>query len=270
MKEAMSVIIPIGEGDSSWKELLPDLKVLSSKDEIIFSAVEPQPEDFFILIKDSGICSQTCWLNCKTTVKTKNIEKIKKNNRALQLNLGSQAASHNYFWFLHSDSRVTEQAFLKLKRILQQEVNQSEESIYFFNLSFLNDGPQLTKINVLGAWLRSNIFRLPFGDQGFFLHRNIFLKLNGFNERATYGEDHLLIWNAHHKGFSVRGVGASLKTSARRYRVQGWSQTTWRHLLLTYQQAYPELILLLKQKISITKKPTGSSPSTSPGSSRGL
>jgi hypothetical protein len=70
------------------------------------------------------------------------------------------------------------------------------------------------------------------------LPRTLFERLDGFDEHASYGEDHLLVWAAHHAGVPVVPVGASLRTSARRYRERGWLRTTLRHLLLTARQAW--------------------------------
>ena len=82
----------------------------------------------------------------------------------------------------------------------------------------------------------------PFGDQAFCMRRDDFWRAGGFDDRAPYGEDHLLVWQAGRVGIPVRSVGARIYTSARKYRDRGWARTTARHLWLTYKQAVPEWV----------------------------
>jgi hypothetical protein len=88
---------------------------------------------------------------------------------------------------------------------------------------------------------------MPFGDQGLVLARSTMAALGGFDESAPYGEDHLLVWAAHRGGVPLRATGARLLTSARKYQERGWLQTTSAHVLLTYRQAWPELLKLVRR-----------------------
>lgn len=225
----LSVIIPVGREDVTWKSLLPDLRALDQDDEIVFISPETRGPELTDEIARLGIKTPYRWIQSSP-------------GRAKQLNLGSKEATNEIFWFLHCDSRVSSAGVENLKRLISTNKNQ----ILFFNLEFLNDGPRLISVNEIGAWIRSRVLRLPFGDQGFCMSKSTFLGLGGFDEMTPYGEDHLLIWKAHQNGISIRCVGSGLKTSARKYKHQGWSKTTARHVILTFRQAIPELIHLLR------------------------
>ncbi len=224
----ISVVVPISAGDKKWKELLPDLHCLGEKDEIVISSPDNlEPEALTLAVESK--------LACKLVV-------IKsKQGRACQLNQGASVASNEILWFLHCDSRIE----LDAANILRSKVTNESTALYYFDLAFDNDGPVFLKVNSLGVWLRSHFLKLPFGDQGFGMSKNIFEKLGGFCEQTSYGEDHLFIWKAHKQHISVKYVGSRLITSARKYQVNGWARTTTNHVWLTFRQAVPQALELL-------------------------
>ncbi len=225
----LSVIIPVGKKDQAWENLLPDLCSLDHDDEIVFVSEENVESNFIHKVSRLKISAPCRWIQSSP-------------GRAKQLNLGAKEATNENLWFLHCDSRISSQGIRNLKNANSKQSSQ----ILFFNLEFLNDSSQLMSLNEIGGWVRSRVLRLPFGDQGLCLSKATFAILGGFDENAPYGEDHLLIWKAHQKRIPIGCVGSGLKTSARKYARQGWSQTTTRHVALTFRQALPELIKLLR------------------------
>lgn len=156
--------------------------------------------------------------------------------RARQLNLGARAAKGEILWFLHADTRLSPGAWPALQTFMARRDN----ALGWFDLAFRRDGPRPVRLNAWGANLRSRYLGLPFGDQGFVLPASLFAELKGFDEHATYGEDHLFVWAVRRAGYKVIPVGALLSTSARKYARHGWGRTTLRHLWLTAVQAYPQ------------------------------
>ncbi len=221
---SISVVIPIAEGDQSWEDLLSDLSALNQKDEVLCVVTSPATK----------IAESLKSLPCPSQV----IQSPP--GRAIQLNRGAQRAAKTFVWFLHCDSRISKSGIEAMGAALAQD----PQGFYFYDLRFLKDGPKLMGLTELGTLFRSRILRLPFGDQGFIMSLETFKTLGGFSETAAYGEDHLLVWRAHHMGIKLKTIGASLYTSARRYRVHGWRQTTVYHLKLTIQQAWPQLLKL--------------------------
>ncbi len=108
------------------------------------------------------------------------------------MNAAANKIKKPFLWFLHADSRLNARSLTSLESSLRAE----PDGLHYFDLAFLPDGPRLMILNQAGVWLRSHLLGLPFGDQGFCLKRELFLKLGGFDETAPYGEDHLLVWAA--------------------------------------------------------------------------
>jgi len=230
----ISVIIPVAEGDFAWKELLPDLVSLTHEDEIILSSKKSLKRELQTEAERNALTCSAHWAPSAV-------------GRARQLNTGARWAKSDFYWFLHADSKVNRAAIKKLRISIKNKPG----AIHFFDLKFLRDGPRLTASNRYGVWLRSRLLRLPFGDQGYCMHRDVFAGLGGYCEKATYGEDHLLAWRAHQNKVKLCCVGAPLYTSARRYRTHGWLKTTTRHLALTIRQATPELLRFLRGRVSL-------------------
>lgn len=230
----LSVVVPVAKNDYAWKELLKDLEVLSAQDEIIFVTYATIP------MKTCENLAKTLNLKCK-------IQWFKtQKGRAKQMNFGAQRTKNKFIWFLHCDSHFKKEALSALKKNLHE----NPRAIYFFGLQFLKDGPGGMRLNTLGVYFRSEILKLPFGDQGFCMTKQVFNQLGGFDENAEYGEDHLFIWKAHQNNFRVNCINATIFTSARRYQNQGWFRTTLKHLYLTYKQATPEFIKLIQLRVA--------------------
>lgn len=225
---AVSIIVPVADGDKEWLSLALDLTIVPADWEILFCGPEPVTRLEQQALSYLRRYADVRWIPSDRS-------------RAGKLNLGGERAGGKVLWFVHADSRVDHRCFAAIEQRLPVMAN----TLLFFRLAFLKDGPNLTRINQFGAWFRSEILRLPFGDQGLCLDRSLWLKLGGFPENVPYGEDHLFVWRAHQAGIAVRPLAAKLYSSARKYRDQGWRQTTGRHLAITYHQALPELRLLV-------------------------
>ncbi len=220
----ISVIIPVGPGDESWRGLLPSLALLHQSAEVLLVATEAAPPDWSAADELSGKPGDAQWL-------------VSRPGRASQMNLGVAHAAGDFLWFLHADSQVDAAAIAQLYAACADAPN----ALHYFDLVFQSDGPASTWLNSVGARFRSRVLRLPFGDQGLCLRRELFQRLGPFDEQAEYGEDHLLVWQAHRHGVPIRRVAASIGTSARKYAEQGWLATTALHSWRTWRQAIPQL-----------------------------
>lgn len=226
----IAVIIPVGSGEREWINLVPDLENLPSQAEILFVATEPLPADLLSLLSVLSASGRRVeWI-------------VWDRGRARQMNQGAASTRRPFLWFLHADSRFSQSAL----HALATAIAIRPRSLHYFNLAFRSDGPKLATVNAIGTWFRSHAFGIPFGDQGFCVSRDLFNELGGFREDAPFGEDHLFVWQARHYGVPLNCTGATLFTSARKYRDQGWLYTTVQHFFLTYRQAIPELFRLLK------------------------
>jgi GT2 family glycosyltransferase len=168
-------------------------------------------------------------------------------SRAKSLNRGAARASNAYLWFLHADSRIDQNTAIALC----QSIQQAPDALHYFDLAFLSDGPDLTRLNAWGANWRSHWLGVPFGDQGFCISKALFEKIGGYPEEVTYGEDHVFVWRSRQMGIPLKCTNALLYTSARKYRDRGWLNITLKYQYLWLKQAMPELLKLIAIKLKL-------------------
>lgn len=141
-------------------------------------------------------------------------------SRAKSLNAGATRATRPFLWFLHADSRVSADNILALKQALSMRSN----ALHYFDLAYEEGG--LPALNACGANMRSRIFDMPYGDQGFCISRALFTKTGAYPENDPYGEDLLFVRLAKKKGVRLNRIPSKLMTSARKYGQQGWLKLT--------------------------------------------
>ena len=140
-------------------------------------------------------------------------------NRADSLNIGARKAKHDILWFLHADSRVHNGNI----RALEKSLTLDPSSLHYFYLAYDEKG--LTSLSAIAANIRSRLFGLPYGDQGFCISKDQFKKIGGY-PNAPYGEDLLLIRLAKRINIKIKPVSSKLQTSARKYKEIGWFKLT--------------------------------------------
>lgn len=233
----LSIVIPVGPSDKAWQELLPCLLLFPRGAEFIFSATKPLTRfEQNLVDRIRGDGHRVLWL-------------VGPSGRATQMNRAAGQATREYIWFLHSDSQFS----WRLLQHLSWHIDRHPEDLLYANLRFQNDGPSLMALNSIGAFLRSRLLQMPFGDQGFCLRKETFLSIGEFNTSLPFGEDHDLVWRAKRAGVRLRCIGAWLATSARKYSAKGWLNTTAHHLRLTMLQGVPELLRYSRERITGTK-----------------
>jgi hypothetical protein len=219
----LAVVVPIGPGERAWQGLVPALAALPPEARVMMVAVStadlPSADDASV-----------------AALRAELVPLIAARGRAHQQNAGARAAERRWLWFVHADSRLAPTTLPALARALER----TPDALGYFDLRFENDGPPAVRLNALGAYVRSRVFGLPFGDQGLFVAHAVFERLGGFDPALPYGEDHAFVWAARRAGIAVVPAGAPLYTSARKYADGGWLATTARHLRLTAAQAWHE------------------------------
>lgn len=253
--EKVSVIIPLGPCEDLWQDLVMDLQLLPEKAEIIFVFSDANSpgnhsrmtysgracdvpkgalpllfisKDDHALIRQLGnhhlILVQSCA------------------GRAMEMNAGSKFASGRFFWFLHADSQFTKEAL----DALDLSLIKNPQALHFFRLTFIKEGEvsALTGLNQWGARIRSEFFKVPFGDQGFCISKDNFHCIGGYPEDVRVGEDHVFLWHARQQGIKPMCTKAELFTSARKYDSIGWGRLTLKYQYLWIKQAIPEFLKL--------------------------
>ncbi|MFQ5346256.1 MAG: glycosyltransferase [Rhodothalassiaceae bacterium] len=166
-------------------------------------------------------------------------------SRARSLNAGAAQARGELLWFLHADSRLAPDTVTHLLTA----AGRHPDALLFFDLAFLDDASPFVRLNQWGGNLRARLLRLPFGDQGLACRRAVFARIRPYREDVPYGEDHLLVWQAHRARVPVRPVGAPLATSARTYAAHGWLRLTLSYQYRWLRQAAPEAWRLLVERL---------------------
>jgi rSAM/selenodomain-associated transferase 2 len=195
----VSIIIPTLNEAENLTRLLPQLLSL-----------RPEPE---IIVVDGGSSDRTTMITEQKGILTfKSVA-----NRAVQLNLGARIAQGDIFLFLHADSWLTQSAYQCLLEQMQDPEIIAGAFRYQLDNSH-NDWRE--RIIEFGVSLRVRFFRLPYGDQGYFVRRDIFEESGGYNPIPLL-EDVEWFKRISRKG-KVALLAAPLITSARRIHERGW------------------------------------------------
>jgi glycosyltransferase involved in cell wall biosynthesis len=217
----LSIVIPLGPYEKKYEQLLGDLEIIAAQIKISFEILLVAPKE----------------LKLKKHYSYKITYLLSPIGRGPQMNYGAENAKGDFICFLHADSQIKLDDFNFLLISLEKYPN----DLHYFDLQF---SCRQMLLNQMGAKFRSDILGIPFGDQGLAMKRQQFKLLGGFTHEL--GEDHHFVWKARLAGVHLRNNGGTLVTSPRKYQENGWARTTARHLVLTFKQAFPYFLKLLK------------------------
>ena len=156
----ISIIIPTINEANNLPLLLSDLSIIQKVGEII--------------IVDCGSKDKTIDV---ANIYGAKVYKSKERNRGLQLDLGAKNSKGEWLIFLHADTRLTNDWFIKIKSVLKRDKN----FIYYFKFK-LNDKKKIYRVLEILVNFRSRYLKQPYGDQGLIIHKSIYLKNNGFRK----------------------------------------------------------------------------------------
>jgi rSAM/selenodomain-associated transferase 2 len=143
--------------------------------------------------------------------------------RARQMNAGAAAATGEWLLFLHADSRLPPGWAEHLRRA---PVNASGGWFRFA----LDDTAWQARVIEQGVRWRVRLFQLPYGDQGLFVRREVFVALGGFGELPLL-EDVEFVRRLVRRGGAFE-LPLPLLTSSRRWRHDGWFRRSARNLVI--------------------------------------
>lgn len=203
----LSIIIPFSPQEDRLSVILSDLKMIT---------IEGNFEILLVGESDINIPNDSKVFFVKSKL-----------GRVDQLNRGAQVAKGKFLWFLHADSEVS----LKDFKLFYQTLLRRPNDLPYFNIKFSPPSKKMF-LNEIGAKIRSDIFKLPFGDQGLGISKENFQKLVGF-PLVPIGEDLAFVILARKNGIRLNNCGANIFTSSRKYEKNGWVKTTLIHLFYT-------------------------------------
>jgi rSAM/selenodomain-associated transferase 2 len=144
--------------------------------------------------------------------------------RARQMNAGAAIARGRWLLFLHADSRLSANW---REAIARADANGAAGG--WFRLRLDSEAWQARMIERLVS-LRVRLFRLPYGDQGYFVRRDLFATLGGYREIALM-EDVEFVRRLV-RAARVRPSSLPIVTSARRWQRDGWLRRSARNVVL--------------------------------------
>ena len=153
----ISVIIP------AWNES----KMIHAALEDLF--MRHQPEE--VIVVDGGSADQTVKIASEWT---RVIQSPK--GRAKQFNYGAREAGGDVFLFLHADTRLPKDGLQKIKDSVSHGARAGR-----FRMQ-LDDSRWILRF--YSSYTRFQLF--SYGDQGFFIHREVFEKMGGFREDVPF------------------------------------------------------------------------------------
>ncbi len=223
-QEGVTVIIPTLNEEAHLERCLESLNLFSET--LRDGSLE-------VLIADGGSSDRTSQIARRYPhTKVLQVER----GRAQQMNAAAKAASQSLLLFLHADSVVPENALLELRQVMQEE----EVVAGAFGFRLDADGV-LFRIIEWGTRIRSQVFRVPYGDQGIFVRRACFEQVGGYPEQPIL-ED-LELWRKLRRLGKTKILPSSILTSSRRWTERGVLKTTglnWLVVILNWCGASPE------------------------------
>lgn len=195
----ISIIVPVLNEEKAIENLLKGLNSLKGEKEIV--------------VVDGGSSDSTVEI-------ASNYGKVvrSKKGRGVQMNEGAKIARGNVLWFVHSDSKVSQNALEAIKKAIEEGYIGGGFSLYFYDY----DTRFMRFVSVTSNW-RAKYLKLFFGDQGIFVRRDIFDELRGYKEIELM-EDWDFSRRMAKKG-RMKLLKARIGTSARRFKQGGQLKT---------------------------------------------
>ena len=156
----ISIIIPTINEANNLPLLLSDLSIIQKEGEI--------------LIVDCGSEDKTIDV---ANIYGAKVYKSKERNRGLQLDMGAKNSKGEWLIFLHADTRLTNDWFIKIKSVFKEDKN------FIYNFKFkINNKKKIYRVLEILVNFRSRYLKQPYGDQGLIIHKSIYFENNGFKK----------------------------------------------------------------------------------------
>ena len=190
-----------------------------------------------VIVVDGGSSDETTEVARKTGVEVIQCER----GRGRQMNAGARRASGEYLVFLHADSTLPEDYAHIIAHDFERQSHRKgrvpEWGAFAFKMSDdakgrdRNAGATICRRVVeIGTNIRSAVFGIPYGDQGFVIKRETFDAVGGFDE-MPFMEDYAMARKLRKRSAPVM-LSAPVVTSARRWDSRGFVKVTLANQLI--------------------------------------
>ncbi|HWR89998.1 MAG TPA: TIGR04283 family arsenosugar biosynthesis glycosyltransferase [Dissulfurispiraceae bacterium] len=151
---------------------------------------------------------------------------LSRQGRGTQMNRGASVARGEILLFLHADTGLPEGAFRKICSVMEK----GEYAGGAFTLGIRSERI-IFRIIEKGAFIRSWVTGIPYGDQGIFISRDVFEKIGGYSEIPLM-EDVEIVRRIKKAGGRMAVLPDRVLTSPRRWEKEGVVYGTLRNWTL--------------------------------------
>ena len=196
MKELpISLIIPTLNEKENFSIVKKNIKLLNSKE---------------VFIVDGNSSDKT--VSTFSSLRKRII--ISPPSRGVQLHLGAKNAKENWFLFMHADTLLNNKNIKDINQFIKKK---NYKKVGYFKIRFDSNSISALIISYW-AYLRTVLFKLPFGDQCILIHRNYYQEIGGFSPIPIMEDlDFILKIPKKNKVF----FNSTVQTSFRNYQENG-------------------------------------------------
>ncbi len=170
-----------------------------------------------IIVSDGGSTDDTMSIALE---KSATVVRCDKKGRAAQMNYGASFAIANILYFVHADCLPPENFYNKILESVKKDFSLGRFQTIFDSSSWL------LKVNAF--FTRFDWFICNGGDQTLFFKKEIFKKINGFNDELLLMEDYDIVKRARqHYRYAI--MKDKVLVSARKYNHNSWVKVQQAH-----------------------------------------
>lgn len=143
-------------------------------------------------------------------------------NRGAQLDRGARQAQARALWFLHADVRLPDDGLQAIDAALAAGAEGG-----CFRFGFQGSRTWYKRLLERLVALRIALGGIPYGDQGIFVRRDVYLECGGFPQQPLF-EEVRLVRRLRRRG-RFRPLAARVRVSTRCWERDGWWSRSWRN-----------------------------------------
>ena len=207
---SVSIIVPCWNDEASLEKLLNHLNLIAKNER----------ESLQLIVVDaaqSESCLEICQRHGSLWIPASPC-------RGAQLRLGASHAVHSILWFLHADAHLTFDCLPAIRSAID-----SGASGGYFAFRFSNANCWQSRLLEKLINMRTR-FGIPYGDQGLFFQRDIYLS-SGQHDASPLFEEVELVRRVRDQGRFVE-LAKGMGVDARRWQRDGWWHRSFRNRLL--------------------------------------
>ena len=194
-KLSLSLIIPTFNEKENFSNIKKNITLLNSKE---------------VLIVDGNSSDKS--FSTFSSLRKKII--LSSPSRGVQLHLGAKSAQENWLLFMHADTLLSKKNIKDIRKFIKKK---NYNKVAYFKLRF--DSTKITAfIITYWAYIRTVLFKLPFGDQCLLINKSYYQKIGGFSPIPVMEDMEFILKVPRKNKFLFK---SSVQTSFRKYQKNG-------------------------------------------------